>query len=91
MPFADHIIAFSPGFLRPAGQEGAPLIFISHGSRDTVLPINNYSRRIVPGLKQAGYAVTYDEFDDGHTVPREVASAAVEWFVSDDGCRTPFC
>jgi predicted esterase len=75
-----HIIAFSPGFLRPARQVDTPKIFISHGVRDTVLPIGNCSRRIVPALKEAGYDVTYDEFDDGHTVPRGVAEAAVRWF-----------
>lgn len=75
-----HIIAFSPGFMRPARQQGKPRIFISHGTRDTVLPINNCSRRMVPSLKQAGYDVTYDEFGDGHTVPPDVARAAVEWF-----------
>lgn len=77
-----YIIAFSPGFLRPARQEGAPRIFISHGTHDTVLPINNCSRRIVPSLKQAGYDVTYNEFDGGHTVPRDIASAAVDWFLA---------
>lgn len=76
-----HIIAFSPGFLRPARQEGAPRIFISHGTQDTVLPIGNSSRRIVPSLERAGYDVTYREFDGGHMVPGEIASAAVEWFL----------
>lgn len=75
-----HIIAFSPGFLRPSRQEGRPRIFISHGVHDTVLPINQCSRRIVPQLQQAGYDVTYDEFDDGHTVPRTIAASAVAWF-----------
>lgn len=76
-----HIIAFSPGFLRPARQEGTPRIFISHGTHDTVLPIDNCSRRIVPNLKRAGYDVTYDEFDGGHAVPGDIATAAVQWFL----------
>lgn len=75
-----HVIAFSPGFLRPARQEGAPRVFISHGTRDTVLPIGQCSRRIVPQLKEAGYDVTYKEFAGGHTVPPEIASEAVSWF-----------
>lgn len=75
-----HIIAFSPGFLRPSRQEGAPRIFVSHGVHDTVLPTNQCSRRIVPQLQQAGYDVTYEEFDDGHTVPRSIAASAVAWF-----------
>lgn len=75
-----HIIAFSPGFLRPSRQQGRPRIFMSHGVRDTVLPINQCSRRIVPQLQQAGYDITYEEFDDGHTVPRSIAASAVAWF-----------
>ncbi|MGI8766773.1 MAG: alpha/beta hydrolase [Gemmatimonadaceae bacterium] len=74
------IIAFSPGFFRPARQEGAPRIFISHGTRDSVLPINQCSRRIAPQLQDAGYDVTYKEFAGGHTVPPEIASEAVSWF-----------
>lgn len=78
-----HIIAFSPGFIRPARQEGAPRVFVSHGKRDTVLPISRCSRQIVPQLTEAGYDVTYEEFDGGHTVPPEIASAAVAWFSYD--------
>jgi predicted esterase len=64
-----HILAFSPGFLAPAGQHGRPAIFISHGTHDTVLPIDRCSWRIVPRLQEAGYAVLYREFDGLHTVP----------------------
>lgn len=78
-----HVMAFSPGFLRPARQEGSPGIFVSHGTHDTVLPIAQCSRRIVPQLKQAGYDVTYTEFDGGHTVPPEIASSAVAWFTTE--------
>ena len=44
------IIAFSPGFMAPAGQYGTPGVFISHGVHDQVLPIDRCSRRIVPRL-----------------------------------------
>ena len=40
------------------------------------------SRRIVPGLKRAGYAVEYQEFDGGHTVPPDIARQAVDWFLA---------
>ena len=43
--FSD-ILAFSPGFMAPAVRHGAPNIFISHGTQDTVLPIDRCSRRI---------------------------------------------
>jgi predicted esterase len=54
-----HVLAFSPGFMAPAGQEGSPRIFVSHGTRDAVLPIDRCSRRIVPTLRRAGYDVAY--------------------------------
>jgi len=77
-----HVIAFSPGFLAPAGQRGAPRIFISHGTRDQVLPIERCSRQIAPRLQQAGYDLRYHEFTGPHTVPLEIVREAVEWFTS---------
>jgi len=41
------LLAFSPGTLAPEAQVGSPRIFVSHGTRDTVLPIDRCSRRIV--------------------------------------------
>lgn len=75
-----HVLAFSPGFMAPASQAGAPRCYLSHGTDDRVLPIDRCSRRLVPVLEEAGYDVRYDEFDGPHTVPPDVAHAAVEWF-----------
>jgi phospholipase/carboxylesterase len=75
-----HIIAFSPGFMVPPSRHGQPRIYISHGTRDAVLPIARCSRRIVPQLRREGYDVTYHEFDGPHTVPIEVALEAWQWF-----------
>jgi len=75
-----HVIAFSPGFMAPAGHAGFPHVFISHGTRDRVLPMGRCSRRIVPELERGGYDVRYREFDGGHTIPPEIASEAVGWF-----------
>jgi predicted esterase len=75
-----HVLAFSPGFMAPAGQTGSPRIFVSHGTRDGVLPIDVCSRRIVPQLEGAGYDVRYREFDGGHTISPEIALEAVGWF-----------
>src|SRR5882762_10299066 len=57
------VMAFSPGFI-PSGVEetGTPRIFISHGTKDQILPIETSSRRLVPHLKQAGYKVDFQEF-----------------------------
>ncbi|HEY2897591.1 MAG TPA: PHB depolymerase family esterase [Gemmatimonadaceae bacterium] len=76
-----HVIAFSPGFMAQARQIGAPRFYISHGTRDTVLPIDRCSRRLVPLLEHAGYEVKYHEFDGSHTIPPDIAREAVEWLV----------
>jgi phospholipase/carboxylesterase len=76
-----HVIAFSPGFMAPAGNEGSPRIFISHGQHDNVLPIDACSRRLVAELRSSGYDVTYREFDGPHTVPPAIAREALDWFL----------
>jgi phospholipase/carboxylesterase len=77
-----HVLAFSPGFAAPAEQHGEPHLFVSHGTRDTVLPIEPCSRRLVPRLQGVGYDVLYREFDGPHTVPAEISREAVQWFLS---------
>jgi len=79
-----HLIAFSPGFLRATAQVGRPSVFISHGEADDVLPVRLCSRRIVPRLQRAGYAVQYHEFEGGHDVPPGIATEAVDWFVKGE-------
>lgn len=78
-----HVLAFSPGFVAgardPQGEK--PRLFVSHGTRDRVLPIEHCSRRIVEQAREAGYIVRYREFDGPHTVPEEIAREAVAWFV----------
>jgi phospholipase/carboxylesterase len=76
-----HLIGFSPGFIAPASLHGAPLLFISHGTADRVLPIDRCSRRLVPQLRRAGYQITYREFDGAHSIPFEIERDAVEWFI----------
>jgi phospholipase/carboxylesterase len=75
-----HVLAFSPGFIAPAGQRGKPRVFISHGTRDEVLPIDRTSRSIVPDLERRGYDVTYREYNGPHTVPADLAREAFGWF-----------
>src|SRR3712207_772964 len=79
-----HVLAFSPGFVAPTGQVGAPRIFVSHGTRDGWLPIERCSRRIVPQLERAGYDVTYREFEGGHVVPPEIGREAADWLISGE-------
>ena len=75
------IVAFSPGFAAPARPQGAPRIFISHGTRDDTLPVDVCSRRIVASLRRAGYAVAYREFDGPHTIPRAIEREGLAWFL----------
>jgi phospholipase/carboxylesterase len=79
--FSD-VLAFSPGFAAPSEAHGLPQIFISHGVRDEVLPIERCSRRLVPRLRSAGYDVDYREFPDGHSVPEDMVDAALERFLA---------
>ena len=76
-----QIIAFSPGFMALAGPVGEPRIFISHGTEDAVLPIERCSRRLVPQLEDAGYDVTYHEFNGPHTVPPATVAEAITWLL----------
>lgn len=79
------VMAFSPGFAAPGRQHGEPRFYISHGTKDAVLPIDRTSRRVVPQLVDAGYGVEYREFDGPHTVPSEIARDAVDWFLEGPG------
>jgi phospholipase/carboxylesterase len=81
--FFKSVLAFSPGFI-PAGSKvnGSPRIFISHGTNDNILPIDSCSRRLVPQLKREGLAITYREFEGPHTVPPNVLTEAMEWFLA---------
>jgi phospholipase/carboxylesterase len=74
-----HIIAFSPGFLVSTPRSGSPRVYLSHGRADTVLPIDQTTRRIVPRLQAAGIPTEVHEFDGPHTVPPEIAEDAVRW------------
>ncbi len=76
------VFGFSPGFIAPGDRVGKPPIFISHGTIDQVLPIDECSRRIVPQLKRDGYRVTYREFEGKHTLPPDVAAEAMRWFMN---------
>jgi phospholipase/carboxylesterase len=76
-----YVLAFSPGFIAPVRVEGRPRIFISHGTRDDVLPIDRCSRKLVGFLQQHNLPVRYREFEGPHTVPPEVKQEAIDWFL----------
>ena len=79
------LIAWSPGYFMPASRQGSPRIYITHGVRDRILPIDQTSRQVRPQLESEGYRVTYQEFDGGHTMRPEDVRAALAWFLSPAG------
>ena len=74
-----HILAFSPGVLAPVDVRGKPHVFISHGTEDGVMPIDDTSRRFVPRLRGLGYDVTYREYAGRHAVPDAVVAEGFAW------------
>jgi phospholipase/carboxylesterase len=75
------IISMSPGVMEPIEARGKPHIFISHGTTDPVMPIDETSRRFVPKLKSLGYDVTYREYEGRHAPSAPIVREAFEWFV----------
>lgn len=71
--FFRSIVAFSPGFVISGEAHGKPRIFISHGTKDHILPIDRCGRRIAAALKGQSYDVTFREFDGKHEIPADVA------------------
>ena len=76
-----HVIAMSPGVMQPMAARGKPRIFISHGTGDPIMPIDETSRKFVPKLKGLGYDVTYREYEGRHSPSPPVVREAFEWFV----------
>ena len=76
---ARHLVAFSPGFAAPVAPRGKPRILVTHGIHDPVLPVDRCSRRLVPRLRDAGYDVTYEEFECGHIVLPKLIRRAIRW------------
>jgi len=73
------VAAFSPGYAAvPASPVGRPRIFVSHGTKDEVLPIDRSSRPIVQALGGLGYDVTFRPFDGPHTVPEEILREGID-------------
>jgi phospholipase/carboxylesterase len=77
-----RVVACSPGFIVRAPLHDRPRFFISHGTSDQILPIDQCSRVIVSLLRRRGYDVTFREFDGRHELPPAVASEALHWMAS---------
>lgn len=75
----DRVIAFSPGYFVDSTRRGKPRLFFSHGTSDTILPIDRASRTLVPRFRQEGYSVDYVEFNGVHEVPQAISDQAFNW------------
>jgi predicted esterase len=78
-----RVIAMSPGVMQPIAARGKPRIFMSHGTSDPIMPIDDTSRKFVPKLKSLGYDVTYREYDGRHAPSPPIVREAFQWFVDD--------
>jgi phospholipase/carboxylesterase len=77
-----RVAAFSPGLVIEGAAKGKPTFFISHGTRDHILPIDRCGRRIAADLKARGYEVAFREFDGNHEIPGDVMREGVRWVAS---------
>jgi predicted esterase len=76
-----HLVAYSPGFWAPTERVGLPAVYVSHGTEDSVLSVGYTRSRIVTGMREEGYDVTYEEFEGGHEVPAAISDGALDWFL----------
>ena len=74
-----RVLAFSPGFVIDGSPHGKPDFFISHGTADTILPINRCGRYVSSELRKRGYDVTFREFEGGHAIPPDISVDGMRW------------
>jgi len=71
------VAALSPGGSLPERRVGTPRVFLAHGTRDRVIPIER-GADVVARLQRAdGYSVTYRRCEGDHRVRPEIARRAV--------------
>ncbi|MEP9354345.1 esterase [Xanthobacter sp. KR7-65] len=80
--FVTHVIVSSAGFMSVHRQQGAPRVFISHGVNDEQIPIQRSGRAHSALLKEAGYDVTYMEYNGPHAWQPPVVALAADFFMA---------
>jgi phospholipase/carboxylesterase len=83
-----RIAAFSTGFLLPGDSHGKPKIFMSHGTSDEILPIDQCGRAVATDLRKRGYDVTFREFAGKHEVPPAIATEGFQWLARPESSKT---
>jgi phospholipase/carboxylesterase len=76
-----HLIVSSAGFMSVQEQVGTPRVFLSHGTRDEQIPIDRSGRTHARLLREAGYDVTFVEYDGPHAYDPAVVRRAVAFFM----------
>ncbi|WP_051661302.1 esterase [Bosea sp. 117] len=84
--FVTHVLAFSAGFMTVLAQEGAPRVFVAHGTKDTQTPIDTAGRSHARKLRAAGYDLVYLEYDGPHASQPLMVQVGVDFFL---GRRAP--
>eukprot|EP00878_Enallax_costatus_P032458 GHUV01035669.1.p1 GENE.GHUV01035669.1~~GHUV01035669.1.p1 ORF type:complete len:148 (+),score=40.64 GHUV01035669.1:866-1309(+) len=83
-PFT-YVIAFSPGGYVPLNTQASKVkIFLSHGTKDPLFPIQYTSRPILQQLQETlpkSTELQYVEHQGAHEVPATVSKQALEWFL----------
>ncbi len=77
-----RMVAFSPGSLLPAIDTYKPSLYLTHGYRDSVLPMDLTSIPIAEQLEARGYEVTFRKFDGGHLMPAAYVPEAFSWLIT---------
>jgi predicted esterase len=77
-----RMVAFSPGFLLPASNAYKTPLYMTHGYRDAVLPMDFTAVPIAEQLAAAGYDVTFRKFDGGHWMPAAYVPEAFRWLLT---------
>ncbi len=54
-------------------------VFISHGTKDKVIDVH-YARKAAAYLNELGITGTYKEYDDVHTINKDMLADLVSWF-----------
>ena len=82
---ADLVMAFSPGGVAEPPPGPRPRIFIAHGDRDSVIPVETTTQGIAPGLRQLGFRVDVEVFTGGHELrPQKMADGFQWWLRPED-------
>ncbi len=75
------IMAFSAGMM-VAGDTGPPAkVFISHGTKDRILPIAISRDTLAPALRNVGFKVEFVTFNGDHELPDDVLAKGLDMWL----------